>query len=69
VFAGTNTFKGFGSHAERGYVDLCAHTVRMHLDPGTHQLSATLKVTEGFGWGLILALRGQGIQLLQGVAG
>ncbi len=69
VFTGTNTFKGFGSYQERGYVDLSAHSVHLPLEPGLHQLSATLKVTEGFGWGLILALRAEGIQLLPAVGG
>jgi hypothetical protein len=63
-FTGTHTFKGFDSYQERGYVDLNAHTVHLPLEPGLHQLSATLKVTEPFGWGMILALRGEGIQLL-----
>jgi hypothetical protein len=76
VFSGTNAFKGFDSYNERGYVDLNAHAVYLRLEPGLHQLSATLKVTEPFGWGIILALRsvslsaarsrlrGEGVQLL-----
>ncbi len=67
LFTGTNTFRGLGSYAERGYVDLNAHSVRLRLGPGVHQLSATLKVTEAFGWGCILALRAEGIQLLPAV--
>jgi hypothetical protein len=64
VFAGTNTFKGFGNYEERGYAHLGAHSVRLTLEPGIHHLAATLKVTEVFGWGLIVALRGEGIELL-----
>jgi hypothetical protein len=67
VFTGTNTFKGFGSYEERGYAHLGAHSVRLRIEPGVHQLSAALKVSEGFGWGWIVALRGEGIQLLPAV--
>lgn len=67
VFTGTNTFKGFGGYEERGYAHLSAHSVRLRLEPGVHQVSAALKVTEGFGWGWIVALRGEGIQLLPAV--
>jgi hypothetical protein len=69
MFTGANTFKGFGSYEERGYAHLGAHSVRLRLGPGIHQLSALLKVTEGFGWGLIVALRGEGIQLLPADSG
>jgi hypothetical protein len=67
LFTGANTFQGFGNYAERGYVDLNANTVRLRLGPGKHQLSVAVKVTEPFGWGLIMALRGEGIQLLPAV--
>jgi hypothetical protein len=63
LFTGANTFKGFGSYEERGYAHLGPLSVRLRLEPGVHQLTARLKVTEGFGWGLIVALRGEGIQL------
>lgn len=69
VFSGTNTFKGLDSYEERGYVDLNAHAVHLPLEPGLHNLAATLKVTEGFGWGMILALSGEGIQLLPAFKG
>jgi hypothetical protein len=68
LFTGANTFKGFGSYEERGYAHLGAHSVRLRLEPGVHQLTATLRVTEGFGWGLVVALRGEGVQLLPAVS-
>jgi hypothetical protein len=63
-FRGTNTFKGFGSYEERGYAHLGAHTLRLRLDQGLHQLTARLKVTEGFGWGMILSATGEGLRWL-----
>jgi hypothetical protein len=69
LFTGANTFKGFGSYEERGYAHLGAQSVRLRLEPGIHQLTARLKVTEGFGWGMILALRGEGIQFLRALGG
>jgi hypothetical protein len=64
VFAGTNSFKGFGGYEERGYAHLGAHSLSLMLHPGLHTLDASLKVTEAFGWGIILALRGSGVRTL-----
>lgn len=64
VYTGTNTFTGFADRAARGYVEPGAHVVRRVLAPGEHTLQAALKVTEGFGWGLHLALRGRHARLL-----
>lgn len=64
VYTGTNTFTGFADRAARGYVEPGAHVVRRILAPGEHTLQAELKVTEGFGWGLQVALRGRGARLL-----
>jgi hypothetical protein len=63
-FMGTNTFKGFGSCEERGYASSDAHKVGLVLEPGTHELAATLKVSEGFGWGMVLRAAGAGLRWL-----
>jgi hypothetical protein len=68
-FAGMNTFKGFASYEERGYAHLGAHTLRLPLDPGLHQLMARLKVTEGFGWGMILSVAAEGLHWLPATSG
>jgi hypothetical protein len=64
IFEGTNTFAGFGSYEERGYVHADMDAVRRAVSPGVHRLTARLKVTEGFGWGLVVSMRGQGVSLL-----
>jgi len=64
VHTGTNTFTGFADRAARGYVEPGAHVVQRTLPPGEHTLEADLKVSEGFGWGLHLALRGRHARLL-----
>jgi hypothetical protein len=64
IFAGQNLFKGNGPNwADRGYVAPDTHIVHP-LTPGLHRLTAVLKVTEYFGWGLVLALRGGAFRLL-----
>jgi hypothetical protein len=63
-FTGANTFKGFGSYEERGYAFADARRVSQRLEPGLHQLTAKLKVTEGFGWGMILSATGAGLRWL-----
>ena len=64
LFEGENTFKGFADRAARGYVELGAHAIRQTLAPGTHHLVAELQVSEGFGWGLALAVYGKGLHWL-----
>jgi hypothetical protein len=68
-FAGTNTFKGFGSYEDRGYAASDAHKVALRLEPGFHQVAANLKVTEGFGWGMVLSAAGQGLRWLPATSG
>jgi hypothetical protein len=63
-FTGSNTFRGFGSYEERGYAAPDAHRVALCLERGMHQVSAKLKVTEGFGWGMILSATGEGLRWL-----
>ena len=55
-----NTFGGFADRAGRGYVELGMESVRQVLATGSHYLAAELEVSEGFGWGLVLAARGEG---------
>jgi hypothetical protein len=69
VFSGRNIFHGFNGYEDRGYVHVDAQTVRLPLEPGIHTLAATLKVTEGFGWGLIAALRGMEVSLPPATSG
>jgi hypothetical protein len=64
VFQGQRTFTGMQDYAGRGYVEPDAHRLRPTLPPGLHMLSAVLKTTEGFGWGLSLSLRGDHVRLL-----
>ena len=61
IFSGENTFTGFADYAARGYVELGKQSLRQVLAPGTHCLTAALRASEGFGWGLALAARGEGL--------
>jgi hypothetical protein len=61
IFSGENTFTGFADRAARGYAELGTGSVRQILPPGSHNLTADLEVSEGFGWGLVLAARGDGV--------
>jgi hypothetical protein len=64
IFQGTNTFAGFGSYEERGYAHADMRSASGMVSPGVHKLTARLKVTEGFGWGLVVSVRGQSFKLL-----
>jgi hypothetical protein len=64
IYQGENTFEGFTDRAARGYVELGMESVRQLLAPGGHCLAAELEVSEGFGWGLVLAARGEGLRWL-----
>ena len=64
IFKGKNTFAGFTDRAARGYAELGMESVRKALAPGIHSLVAELEVSEGFGWGLVLAASGQGLRWL-----
>jgi hypothetical protein len=63
-FSGTNTFKGFASYEERGYASRDAHKIALLLERGMHELTAKLKVTEGFGWGMALSATAVGLHWL-----
>jgi hypothetical protein len=63
IFSGQNLFQNVPAWAGRGYV--AQDTRQSHsLAPGSHQLTATLKVTEGFGWGMTLSIQGSQVRLL-----
>jgi hypothetical protein len=64
IFAGRNTFVGFGDYQERGYAYPDMHSISQPVTGGIHRLTATLKVTEGFGWGMVLSIQGRDIRLL-----
>jgi len=64
LFEGGNTFAGFADYEARGYAYAGKHAVRRAVSEGTHRLAATLKVTEPFGWGLIVAVKGQEVRWL-----
>jgi hypothetical protein len=64
IFSGENTFKGFADRAARGYVELGMQPLRQELAPGRHCLTAVLRVSEPFGWGLALAAHGEELHWL-----
>ena len=64
VFSGENTYQGGDDPATQGYVELGAHTIRRTLEGGPHLLTAALRVSEGFGWGLAFAAHGEGLRWL-----
>jgi hypothetical protein len=64
IFTGKNTFVGFGDYQERGYAHSDMESLRQPVTRGIHRLTATLKVTEGFGWGMVLTIQGRHARLL-----
>jgi len=64
IFSGEHTFHGFADRLSRGHAEPGMASVRPMLPPGAHHLVAELRVTEGFGWGLVLAARGEGLHWL-----
>jgi hypothetical protein len=64
LFSGENTFQGFADRAARGYVELGMQSLRQELASGEHCLTTVLRVSEGFGWGLVLAAHGEGLHWL-----
>jgi hypothetical protein len=63
IFSGQHTYESSPDWADRGYVSPDVYIERTVL-PGIHQLTAMLKVTEPFGWGLQVSILGEGIHLL-----
>ena len=64
IFSGEHAFRGFSDRAARGYVESGMQSLRRMLAPGVHRLTAVLRVTEAFGWGLALAAHGEGLRWL-----
>jgi hypothetical protein len=64
IYRGEHTFKGFADLTARGWVEPGAQSVQQAVAAGVHRLTAALSVTEGFGWGLALAARGEGLRWL-----
>jgi hypothetical protein len=64
VYQGEHTFKGFADRAARGYVEPGMASCQRLLASGRHELTATLRVSEGFGWGLTLSASGAGLRWL-----
>lgn len=64
IYAGECTFSGFGDRAARGYAELGRAEVRETVTSGMHTLVATLRVSEPFGWGLVLTGEGAGLRWL-----
>jgi len=64
IFSGEHTFKGFEDRAARGYAELGMQSLQQGLSPGRHYLTAVLQVSEPFGWGLALAVHGEGLHWL-----
>jgi hypothetical protein len=64
IFTGKNTFVGFGNYQERGYAYPKMRSISRPVTRGTHRLTAILKVTEGFGWGMVLSVKGGDVRLL-----
>jgi hypothetical protein len=69
ILGGSNTFAGFADYGARGYAYAGMDTVPRMVTEGIHRLSARLRVTELFGWGLILALKGENVRLLPATLG
>ncbi|HPH95904.1 MAG TPA: hypothetical protein PKW33_10255 [Anaerolineaceae bacterium] len=68
VFTGTNLFHASPNWNERGYVAL-NDKIACSLEKGQHRLEAVLRSTEYFGFGLGLAVEGQGITWLPAAFG
>jgi len=69
LFEGGNTFAGFADYEARGYAYAGKHAIRTTVSTGMHRLTARLKVTEPFGWGLIVAVKGQDVTWLPAALG
>lgn len=64
VFEGECTFQGFANRESRGYPELGQGALQRDLAAGQHSLAAALQVSEGFGWGMILTARAEGLRWL-----
>jgi hypothetical protein len=64
LFEGSHTFSGFETEETRGWVRPGDNRLVHHISTGDHELEAVLRVTEPFGWGVIITLGGGDIHLL-----
>ena len=64
LFEGTHTFTGFDSEEARGWLRPLDNRLVRRTGAGRHTLEAVLRVTEPFGWGLIVTLGGGEVRLL-----
>ena len=64
LFTGAHTFSGFESEEARGWVRPESNHLIRHTGAGHHKMEAVLRLTEPFGWGLIVTLAGKGVRLL-----
>jgi hypothetical protein len=63
VFTGECTWKDTPEWSDRGYASL-EHRVELNLSRGLHTITAVLKATEYFGYGMALRLEGEQVTLL-----
>lgn len=64
LFEGSHTFAGFESRDARGWVRPENNRLVHRTGAGRHELEAVLRVSEPFGWGLLVTLAGGEIRLL-----
>jgi hypothetical protein len=63
IFRGENTFESSPVWEDRGYVSI-DEEISHHLGEGKHRLTARLKATEPFGFGLALIIEGEGYRMV-----
>ncbi len=63
IFAGQNTWKDTPVWSDRGYASM-DRSVRINLSRGIHTVTALLKATEYFGYGMALRIEGSPYALL-----
>jgi hypothetical protein len=64
IFNGEHTFKGFDDRDARGYIEAGMVSCTPQINPGIHLLSATLEVSEPFGWGIVLGVESETLRWL-----
>jgi hypothetical protein len=63
IFHGSQVFKGFADIPSRGWVSSDYKQIELPLKAGDHKIAAEIKQTEAFGWGLIISLNGQKLNM------
>jgi len=64
IYTGEHTFKGFDDRAARGYVEAGMDAAMVKVGPGKHLLSATIEVSEPFGWGIAIGVESDTLRWL-----